>query len=81
MQRYRDVWECLRAAAPQETEARFDYAWAEKTERVNKAETYRLEAELIGYKNNLVKESIRVSLKVKGFVLVAGSLRGKPGSW
>lgn len=59
--RYRDAWEMLRAAAPSEPEAQLDRAWVETTEKSNKAETHRLEAELKGYKNNLVKESIRVS--------------------
>jgi COP9 signalosome complex subunit 1 len=38
-----------------------DLAWMEKKQKVNKAETNRLEHELKGYKNNLIKESIRVS--------------------
>lgn len=59
--RYRDAWECVRIAAPTEPEAKFDRAWVDKTEASNRAETHRLEAELKGYKNNLVKESIRVS--------------------
>lgn len=33
----------------------------EKKDKQNKAETTRLEHELKGYKNNLIKESIRVS--------------------
>ncbi|RQM08144.1 hypothetical protein DH86_00000591 [Scytalidium sp. 3C] len=35
-------------------------AWVENTEKKNRAETARLEAELSGYKNNLIKESIRM---------------------
>ncbi|RFU31950.1 hypothetical protein B7463_g4344, partial [Scytalidium lignicola] len=35
-------------------------AWIESTEKRNRAETMRLEAELSGYKNNLIKESIRM---------------------
>jgi COP9 signalosome complex subunit 1 len=38
-----------------------DMAWLEKKEKQNAAETARLESELKGYKNNLIKESIRVS--------------------
>lgn len=38
-----------------------DKAWIESTRKSNKDETKRLEAELRGYKHNLVKESIRVS--------------------
>ena len=39
-----------------------DTAWVERKEKQNQAETQRLELELKGYKNNLIKESIRVSL-------------------
>ncbi|KAI1453590.1 26S proteasome subunit RPN7-domain-containing protein [Annulohypoxylon moriforme] len=60
IQRYRDAWECIHSAAPDEPEAKWDEAWATKTERANKAETLRMETELKGYKNNLVKESIRI---------------------
>lgn len=59
---YIEAWDSLRIAAPHEPEAVKDEAWIEKTERRNKAETARLEAELKGYKNNLIKESIRVRL-------------------
>jgi COP9 signalosome complex subunit 1 len=58
--RYREAVECLRVAAPSEPEARFDQAWLEAQEAANKIETNRLLAELKGYKNNLIKESIRV---------------------
>ncbi|KAI1374687.1 26S proteasome subunit RPN7-domain-containing protein [Hypoxylon crocopeplum] len=60
IQRYRDAWELIRVAAPGEPEARWDEQWATKTETANEEETHRLEAELKGYKNNLVKESIRI---------------------
>jgi COP9 signalosome complex subunit 1 len=50
----------IRAAAPNEPEAIFDQAWVDKTDKANRTETHRLEVELKGYKNNLVKESIRV---------------------
>lgn len=60
VQRYRDAWECIRVVAPSEPEAQFDRAWEDATEKSNKAETHRLEVELKGYKNNLVKESIRM---------------------
>lgn len=58
--RYIEAWDHIRLAAPNEPEAQKDDAWIEKTERANKAETTRLETELKGYKNNLIKESIRV---------------------
>ena len=38
-----------------------DLAWVDKMTRQVTIETDRLEAELKGYKNNLIKESIRVS--------------------
>ena len=59
--RYKDAWDCIRLAAPTEPEAQRDEAWIEAVEKANKAETTRLESELKGYKNNLIKESIRVS--------------------
>jgi COP9 signalosome complex subunit 1 len=37
-----------------------DPVWAAQQEKKNSAETARLENELKGYKNNLIKESIRV---------------------
>ncbi|KAI0023140.1 PCI-domain-containing protein [Xylariomycetidae sp. FL0641] len=58
--RYREAWECLRQAAPNEPEAQFDQAWATTVENLNKRATQELEAQLRGYKNNLVKESIRI---------------------
>lgn len=60
IQRYRDAWECIRVAAPEEPESIWDDAWVTNTQKSNVAETHRLETELKGYKNNLVKESIRV---------------------
>ncbi|KAH7140634.1 26S proteasome subunit RPN7-domain-containing protein [Dactylonectria macrodidyma] len=58
--RYREAWDCIRLAAPNEPEAQRDDAWIENTDRTNKLETARLELELKGYKNNLIKESIRM---------------------
>ncbi|ORY70050.1 COP9 signalosome complex subunit 1 [Pseudomassariella vexata] len=66
VRRYREAWECIRVAAPNEPEAQFDQAWADKTEKANKLETHRLETELKGYKNNLVKESIRIGYRDLG---------------
>ncbi|GAB1320473.1 hypothetical protein MFIFM68171_10683 [Madurella fahalii] len=59
-QRYREAVECLSIAAPSEPEATFDQAWLENQESVNQIETNRLLTELKGYKNNLIKESIRM---------------------
>ncbi|GKT47991.1 COP9 signalosome complex subunit 1 [Colletotrichum spaethianum] len=60
VQRYRDAFECIHIAAPNEPEALFDQEWVENTERANKAKTHQLESELKGYKMNLIKESIRM---------------------
>jgi len=51
----------LETVGPQEDEAVRDRGWIDTTEKRNHGEAARLEAELKGYKNNLVKESIRVS--------------------
>lgn len=58
--RYKQAWDRLRQVSPNEPEAQRDESWIEKTEWANKAETARLETELKGYRNNLIKESIRV---------------------
>lgn len=60
VRRYREVWNYMRVAAPNIPEAQFDKKWIEATDAANAAETKRLEKELKAYKNNLVKESIRV---------------------
>ncbi|KAI1306578.1 26S proteasome subunit RPN7-domain-containing protein [Xylaria venustula] len=60
VQRYRDAWECIRLAGPNEPEAQLDEAWINNTTRMNKNTTHQLETELKGYKNNLIKESIRI---------------------
>lgn len=58
--RYREAVECLRVAAPSEPEAIFDQTWLQTQEANNQIETNRLLTELKGYKNNLIKESIRM---------------------
>lgn len=58
---YVSAIEALQQVAPDDPAAKIDKAWVESTRRSNKDETKRLEAELRGYKHNLVKESIRVS--------------------
>ncbi|KAG6033953.1 hypothetical protein E4U19_006066 [Claviceps sp. Clav32 group G5] len=57
---YLEALECLKEAAPDVPEAQRDSDWVHKTEAENKAETTRLENELKGYTNNLIKESIRM---------------------
>ncbi|PHH76347.1 hypothetical protein CDD80_1588 [Ophiocordyceps camponoti-rufipedis] len=58
--RFVEAVDCIRIAAPDEPEAQGDDAWINKMEVANRVETARLEAELKGYKNNLIKESIRM---------------------
>ncbi|PGG99443.1 hypothetical protein AJ79_08517 [Helicocarpus griseus UAMH5409] len=57
---YMSAVEALSRVAPQDPEAKPDTAWVDHTSKVVKAETDRLEHELKGYKNNLIKESIRM---------------------
>ncbi|RKF74592.1 COP9 signalosome complex subunit 1 [Golovinomyces cichoracearum] len=59
-QHYLDAHSHLKIIAPHEAEAQKDSAWIMRTEESNQSETYRLEAELKQYKNNLIKESIRM---------------------
>lgn len=58
--RYKEAWDLLRKVAPNEPEAQRDEAWIDETEKTSKSTTAHLETVLKGYKNNLVKESIRV---------------------
>lgn len=50
----------LSAIAPRDPAASLDTAWAERKTRETQHEQDRLEHELKSYKNNLIKESIRV---------------------
>jgi COP9 signalosome complex subunit 1 len=61
-ERYKFAQGKLAIAAPQEPEAVFDAEWLEQKEKENKKRAMRLEGELKGYKNNLIKESIRACL-------------------
>lgn len=58
---YRLAQEMLAAVAPHESEASYDKEWIDRLVRENNIQTKRLEDELKGYKNNLIKESVRVS--------------------
>lgn len=60
VRRYIEAQQHLQTIGPQEPEASPDQAWVDTVNKQNQAETQRLEAELKGYKNNLIKESIRV---------------------
>lgn len=58
--RYEHAVSMLYEAVPNDPEATLDTAWIEKSRRNVKMETDKMESELKGYKNNLIKESIRV---------------------
>ncbi len=58
---YEQAVKLLEEIAPEESEAKLDQQWIDRTTQEVTAETARLEQELKGYKNNLIKESIRVS--------------------
>ncbi|KAL2862073.1 26S proteasome subunit RPN7-domain-containing protein [Aspergillus pseudodeflectus] len=60
LSRYERAVQALAEVAPGEAEAVFDRDWADRLQKVVKSETDRLEHELRGYKNNLIKESIRM---------------------
>ncbi|EFX03593.1 cop9 signalosome subunit 1 [Grosmannia clavigera kw1407] len=60
VRRYREAWNYMRVAAPNDALAQLDKKWIDATEAANTAETKHLEKELKAYKNNLVKESIRM---------------------
>lgn len=57
---YMGLVEEFSGIAPQDPAALTDTVWAEKKTRETQQEQDRLEHELKSYKNNLIKESIRV---------------------
>ncbi|ESZ92994.1 hypothetical protein SBOR_6615 [Sclerotinia borealis F-4128] len=57
---YMDAWAALTKIAPDEPEVFRDDKWTDATNKANAAEAARLETQLKGYKNNLIKESIRM---------------------
>lgn len=64
-QQYREAVECLRVASPNDPDATFDQQWLDATDKTNRVELNRLSVELKAYKNNLVRESIRVGLPLR----------------
>lgn len=58
--RYQMAVNSLFQAARNEPEALLDKAWLDAKAKENRETTLHLQAELQGYKNNLIKESIRV---------------------
>lgn len=81
--RYDEAREALGRFAPKEPETQRDGQWIDNIEKHNKAEGNRLESELKGYKNNLIKESIRVGggLWTQQRRLLTSSLDWKRGLW
>ena len=57
---YEQLVKAMAKIDPQHPAAALDKAWVTRVAGEVAAETARLEAELKGYKNNLIKESIRV---------------------
>ncbi|KAI9750111.1 MAG: hypothetical protein M1815_002029 [Lichina confinis] len=60
VKRYVQAVERLAALAPDDPEAEPDRSWVETTTKESEAAAERMEAELKRYKNNLIKESIRM---------------------
>ena len=60
VKRYLEAVAHLQIVGPEEPESVRDQEWVDTVEKQNAIETQRLEAQLKGYKNNLIKESIRV---------------------
>ncbi|KZF24986.1 putative COP9 signalosome subunit 1, partial [Xylona heveae TC161] len=58
--RYQIAVQFLQQYSPNDPDAVLDTAWIETMSKQIKAETDRLEFQLRGYKNNLIKESIRM---------------------
>jgi len=58
--RYERAVQALAQVAPDDPDATIDQKWLEHKKQSVRAETDKLDHELKGYKNNLIKESIRV---------------------
>ena len=61
IKKYQEAWGYLRLASPNDPDAVYDQVWADKTASTNAATTKRLDSEMKVYKNNLVKDSIRMA--------------------
>ena len=64
LQHYENAVSALQDVALNDIDAIPDMDWVDRVKKTNDRDTSRLEGELKGYKNNLIKESIRVSLKL-----------------
>ena len=60
VQRYENVVSRLGEIAPGDADATPDLDWIDRMKKQVKSATDKMELELKGYKNNLIKESIRV---------------------
>lgn len=60
VQRYESAVSYIREIAPNDADATPDLDWIDRTKKLVKGATDKMELELKGYKNNLIKESIRV---------------------
>lgn len=59
--RYDAAYNALHEIVPDDRDGIPDLGWMDRMTKATKTETDRLELELKGYRNNLIKESIRVS--------------------
>ena len=62
VQRYENAVLYLHEVAPSDADATPDLNWIDTMKKQVKSATDKMELELKGYKNNLIKESIRVCL-------------------
>ena len=60
VERYENAVSYLRELAPNDPDATPDLDWIDRMKKQVKSATDKMELELKGYKNNLIKESIRV---------------------
>jgi COP9 signalosome complex subunit 1 len=60
VRRYLEAQGHMEVISPSDPAAKRDQEWVSTMSKKNQAETSRLEEELKGYKNNLIKESVRV---------------------
>ncbi len=77
--RYQQAVQRLQTIAPDDLEARLDEEWIDHTTKAVTSATERMELELKGYKNNLIKESIRVCL-ISFHCFTPSSLTPRPHS-
>ncbi len=69
--RYENAVAYLREIAPSDADATPDLDWVDRTKKHVKSATDKMELELKGYKNNLIKESIRVCYLSYNYKLVS----------